>query len=271
MIRKRYDVGLTSELDLRRAQSQVDTARGDVARFTQLAAQDENALNLLIGSPMPPALLPSDLGSVSPPKELSPGMSSELLLQRPDVLAAEHQLKAANANIGAARSAFFPRISLTTAIGTASAGLSGLFKSGQGTWIFAPQITLPIFDARMWSAYDVTKVEREISVAQYEKAIQTAFREVADALAVQGTVSQQIAAQQSLVNAVAETYRLSNARYTNGIDGYLSVLDAQRSLYTAQQGLISLHLFRFTNLVTLYKVLGGGYATTSALPDTPIK
>ena len=271
LIRKRYDVGLASELDLRRVQSQVDAARGDVARYTQLAAQDENALNILIGSPMPPALLPSDLGSVSPPKEISPGMSSELLLQRPDVLAAEHQLKAANANIGAARSAFFPRISLTTAIGTASADLSGLFKSGQGTWSFAPQIIIPIFDARTWSAYDVTKVDREISVAQYEKAIQTAFREVADALAVRGTVNQQIAAQQSLVDAVAETYRLSNARYTKGIDSYLSVLDAQRSLYTAQQGLIALHLFRFTNLVTLYKVLGGGYATTPALPDAPIK
>jgi multidrug efflux system outer membrane protein len=271
LIRKRYDVGLASELDLWRAQSQVDAARGDVARYTQLAAQDENALNLLIGSPMPGALLPPDLGSVSPPKEIFPGMSSELLLQRPDVLAAEHQLKAANANIGAARSAFFPRISLTTAIGTASADLSGLFKSGQGTWSFAPQIIIPIFDARTWSAYDVTKVEKEITLAQYEKAIQTAFREVADALAVRGTVNQQIAAQQSLVDAVAETYRLSNARYTKGIDSYLSVLDAQRSLYTAQHGLISLQLVRVTNLVTLYKVLGGGYATTSALPDAPIK
>jgi multidrug efflux system outer membrane protein len=258
LIRKRYDVGLVSELDLRRAQSQVDTARGDVARYTQLTAQDENALNLLVGSPILSALLPAELGSVSPPKEISPGLSSELLLRRPDVLAAEHQLKAANANIGAARAAFFPRISLTTAIGTASAELSGLFKSGQGTWSFAPQIIMPIFDARTWSAYDVTKVEREISVAQYEQAIQVAFREVADALAVRGTVSQQIAAQQSLVDAVAVTYRLSNARYTKGIDSYLSVLDAQRSLYAAQQGLISIRLAQLANMVTLYKVLGGG-------------
>ena len=136
LIRKRYDVGLASELDLRRAQSQVDAARGDVARYTQLVAQDENALNLLVGSPLPPELLPSDLGSVSPPKEISPGLSSEVLLHRPDVLAAEHRLKAANANIGAARAAFFPRISLTTAIGTASAELSGLFKSGSETWSF---------------------------------------------------------------------------------------------------------------------------------------
>jgi multidrug efflux system outer membrane protein len=257
LIQKRYDVGFSSLLDLRRAQSQVDVARRDVASYTQMVAQDENALNLLVGSPMPSALLPAELGSVSLPKEISPGLSSELLLRRPDVLAAEHQLKAANANIGAARAAFFPNISLTTAIGTASAELSGLFKSGQGTWLFAPQIIMPIFDARMWSAYDVTKVEKEISVAQYEKVIQTAFREVADSLAVRGTVNQQIAAQQSLVDAVAETYRLSQARYTKGIDSYLSVLDAQRSLYGAEQGLIVLRLARINNTVALYKALGG--------------
>ncbi len=258
LIRKRYDVGLASELDLRRAQSQVDAARGDVARYTQLAAQDENALDLLVGSPISRDLLPADLVGVNPPKEISPGVSSELLLRRPDVLAAEHRLKAANANIGAARAAFFPRISLTAVGGTASADLSGLFKSGQGAWTFTPLVTIPIFDARTWSAYDVTKVEREIFLTQYEQTIQTAFREVADALAVRGTVNQQIAAQQSLVNAVSETFRLSNARYMKGIDSYLSVLDAQRSLYSAQQGLIALHLARTTNLVTLYKVLGGG-------------
>ena len=258
LIRKRYDVGITSELDLRQAQSQVDAARGNVARYTQLAAQDENALNLLAGSSLPSNLLPTELDSINPPKDISPGLSSELLLRRPDVLAAEHQLKAANANIGAARAAFFPRISLTTTIGTASADLSGLFKAGQGTWSFAPQIVMPIFDARTWSAYDVTKVDKEISVAQYEKVIQTSFREVADALAVKGTVEQQIAAQQSLLEAVAETYRLSNARYTKGIDSYLSVLDAQRSLYGAQQGLIALHLARLVNRVMLYMALGGG-------------
>jgi multidrug efflux system outer membrane protein len=240
------------------AQSQVDTAKVDVARNTQLAAQDENALNLLVGSPLSSDLLPADLNSVNPPKDISPGLSSELLLRRPDILAAEHQLKAANANIGAARAAFFPNISLTTTIGTTSAELSGLFKAGQGTWNFAPQIIMPIFDARTWSAYDVTKVEKEVSVAQYEKAIQTAFREVSDALAVKGTLNQQVAAQQSLVEAVAETYRLSNARYTKGIDSYLGVLDAQRSLYSAQQGLIVLRLARLVNQVTLYMALGGG-------------
>jgi outer membrane protein, multidrug efflux system len=258
LIKKRCDVGVSSELDLQRAQSQVDTARRDVALYTQLAAQDENLLNLLVGSPLPAAVPPSDLDSVSSLKEISPGLSSEPLLLRPDVLAAEHRLKAANANIGAARAAFFPRISLTTAIGTASADLSGLFKSGQGTWNFAPQIIMPIFDARTWFAYDVTKVDKEISVAQYEKAIQTAFREVADALAVRGTVNQQIAAQQSLVKAFSETYRLSTARYIKGIDNYLSVLDAQRSLFGAEQILIVLRLARLNNLITLYKVLGGG-------------
>ena len=258
LIRKQYDLGIASELDLRRVQSQVDAAKVEVARWTQVAAQDENALNLLAGSPLPLALLPADLGDITPPPEISAGLSSEILLQRPDVLATEHRLKAANANIGAARAAFFPRISLTSAIGTASADLSGLFKSGSETWMFAPQIAVPIFDARTWSAYDVTKADREIAVAQYEKTIQTAFREVADALAVRGMVERQVAAQQSLVDAVAETYRLSRVRYTLGLDSYLAVLDAQRSLYGAQQGLTSLRLARVANRVTLYQVLGGG-------------
>jgi multidrug efflux system outer membrane protein len=257
-IRRRCDVGLASELDLNQAQTQVDTARGDIARFTRFAAQDENALNLLVGSPTPKELLPADLGSVSPPKEISPGMSSEVLLRRPDIMAAEHQLKAANAFIGAARAAFFPRISLTTAIGTASSELSGLFESGSGTWIFTPQVVMPIFDARLWSAYDVTKVEKEIALAQYEKTIQTAFREVADALAVRGTADQQVSAQQSLVDALARTYHLSNVRYTQGIDSYLGVLDAQRFLRAAQLVLIAIRLGKFANQVTLYAVLGGG-------------
>jgi len=257
LIKKRFDAGIVSDLDVQRAQSQVDSARGDMARYTQLLAQDINALNLLVGTPVPQELLPADLSSVQPPKEVSPGLSSELLLARPDVLAAEHQLMAANANIGAARAAFFPRITLTGSVGTASADLYGLFNAGQGTWNFAPQIVMPIFDARTWYAYDVTKVEKEIAVAQYEKAIQTAFRDVADALAVRGTIDRQIAAQQSLVNAMSSAYRLSEMRYNKGIDSYLSVLDAQRSVYSARQGLITLQLLRHNNLVTLYKVLGG--------------
>ena len=185
-------------------------------------------------------------------------MSSEVLLRRPDVLQAESLLKAANADIGAARAAFFPRISLTGTVGTASSELSGLFESGSGAWSFAPQVVMPIFDPRTWSALKVTKVQREIAVTEYERAIQNAFREVADALAVHGTVDQQVAAQQSLVHAVAETYRLSNVRYDKGIDSYLSVLDAQRSLYAAQQGLVSLRLAKLANQVQLYAVLGGG-------------
>ena len=258
LIRKRYDVGLASELDLRRAQTQVETAKGDMARYTQLTAQDENALNLLAGTSVSQTLLPLLLDGIIPPKDISAGLPSETLLKRPDILAAEHRLKAANANIGAARAAFLPRISLTGTFGTASADLSGLFKDGSDAWSFIPQIKLPIFDARTWSAYDATKLEKEISVTQYEKTIQTAFREVADALAVRGTVDRQVSAQQSLVGAVAETYRLSNVRYEKGIDSYLSVLDAQRSLYGAQQGLTMLQLSRLANRMTLYKVLGGG-------------
>ncbi len=258
LIKRRYDVGLASELDLHRAQTQMDTARGDVARYTQLVAQDENALNLLVGSPVPSELLAADLSGVSSPREVSPGMTSEILLNRPDILAAEHQLKAVNANIGAARAAFFPRISLTTTLGTASSELSGLFKSGSGVWSFAPQIIMPVFDTRTWSALEAVKVERKIVLAQYEKAIQVAFREVADVLAQKGTVEDQMAAQESLVNAAAQTYRLSNARYIKGVDSYLSVLDSQRSLYAAQQGLIAFRLAQLANLVTLYKVLGGG-------------
>jgi multidrug efflux system outer membrane protein len=258
LIKRRYEIGLASQLDLRRAQTQVDTARGDVARYTKLVAQGENVLNLLVGSSVPNELSPKDLGGVSPPKEFSPGITSDVLLSRPDILAAEHQLKAVNANIGAARAAFFPRISLTTTLGTASSELSGLFKSGSGAWSFVPQIITPIFDARTWLALKAVKVEREIALVQYEKAIQTAFREVADALAEQGTIRDQIAAQESLVQALQETYRLSYLRYTKGIDSYLSVLDAQRSLYAAEQGLIALRLAEIANQVTLYKVLGGG-------------
>ena len=242
LIKRRHDLDLVSDLDLYRVQTQVDAARRDVARYRQQAAQDENALNLLVGSSVPGELLPAELSGVIPPKEISPGLSSEVLLRRPDVLQAEDLLKAANADIGAARAAFFPRISLTAAIGASSSELSGLFKAGSGAWSYAPQIVMPIFDARTWSANKAAKVQREIAVTQYEKAIQSAFREVADALAVRGTVDQQVAAQQSLVNAFAETYRLSNSRYDKGIDNYLSVLDAQRSLFAAQQGLVYLHL-----------------------------
>jgi outer membrane protein, multidrug efflux system len=258
LIRRRYEVGASSELDLRQAQTRVDAARVDISRYTAIVAGDENALTLLVGSPVPEELLPKELNTVTMLQDISPGLPADVLQRRPDILQAESLLMAAHANIGAARAAFFPRITLTTSIGTTSDQLSGLFKSGSDTWSFIPQIVMPIFDARTWSAYDVAKVDREISLTQYEKAIQAAFREVADALAQRGTIGDQMAAQQSLVEATADSYRLSDLRYKNGIDSYLTVLDAQRSLYGAQQGLITVRLSRLVNLVTLYKVLGGG-------------
>jgi multidrug efflux system outer membrane protein len=267
VIRRRFEVGLTPELNLRQVQTRVEAARVDVARYTALAAQDENALNLLAGSPVPADLLPEGLSGVKPLPEVSPGTPSEVLLRRPDILQAEHVLKAANANIGAARAAFFPRISLTTALGTASGDLSGLFTPGSYVWNYAPLIVLPIFDARTWSALTATKVEREIAVAQYERAIQGAFREVADTLAQKGTLGDQLTAQQSLLEASAQTYRLSKVRYEKGIDIYLNVLDAQRSLYSAQQGLIAIRLAKLANQVRLYAVLGGGDASTPLTPN----
>ncbi len=258
LIRRRFEVGLAPELDLRQAQTRVDAARRDIARYTEAVARDENALHELVGMPVPARLLPRTLSAVTPLPEISPGLSSEVLLQRPDILQAEHLLKAANANIGAARAAFFPRIALTAAAGTASGELEGLFQPGSFVWSYAPRLVLPIFDARTWAGLKVTQVEREIAVAHYEKAIQTAFREVADALATKGTISEQVAAQQSLVEATAKTFQLAQARYDKGIDLYLNVLDAQRSLYTAQQGLIAAKLAKLANQVRLYAVLGGG-------------
>jgi len=258
LVRRRFELGLASELDLRRAQTSVDAARVAVARYTQQAAQDGNALDLLAGAPVPERFLPKDLDSVPPTAVISPGLPSGVLLRRPDILAAEHRLKGAYANIGAARAAFFPRISLTAAFGTASGELSGLFESGSGAWNFSPEAVLPIFDARIWPALAVSRVDREIALAQYEKAIQAAFREVADTLAVRGTVDRQIAAQRSLVDASARTYHLSSVRYEKGIDDYFGVLDAQRSLYAAQQDLIAVRLAGAANQVRLYAALGGG-------------
>lgn len=258
LIRCRYDVGVATELDLQRAGTRVDAAKRDIAGFIQDIAREQNGLNLLAGSPVPEDLLPIDLSSVIPPGEISPGLSSEVLLGRPDIMAAEYRLQGAYALIGAARASFFPRIALTSSIGTASDDLSGLFSSGTDVWSFAPQIVMPIFDPRVWAALRVSKADQKILLTQYEKTIQTAFKEVADALAIQGTIDQQIAAQQSLINATEKTSSLATKRYEQGIDDYLGVLDAQRSFYAQQRILIALRLAKLVNRVNLYAVLGGG-------------
>jgi len=257
---RRFKAGVSSELELRQAQTSVDSSRVEIALYTRMIAEDENALRLLLGTDLPadPATAET-METAGLLKDLSAGTSSEVLQQRPDILQAEHLLKSYNANIGAARAAFFPRIVLIGSVGTASAELSGLFKDGSATWSFAPQITLPIFDAGTNRAkLKVAETDRDIALAQYEKAVQTAFREVSDALAQRGTIDEQLNAQQSLVAATARSHQLSEARYFKGIDNFLNVLDAQRSYYSAQQVLINFRLARLTNQVTLYKVLGGG-------------
>ncbi|MBN2653690.1 MAG: efflux transporter outer membrane subunit [Nitrospirae bacterium] len=260
IIKKRFEAGAASELDLLQAQTSVEAARVEAARYVTLIAQDENALALVAGAAMPAELIPDGLSEITSVKDLNPGLVSDILLKRPDILQAEHMLRAYNANIGAARAAFFPRITLTTGFGLASDELSGLFHGGPAaTWSFIPKITLPIFNAGKNEAnLKASEITRDIHIAQYEKAIQTAFREVADALAQKGTIKEQIDAQSSLADATARAYSLSEARYNNGISGYLQVLDAQRSLFSAQQSLITVKLSRLINLVTLYKVLGGG-------------
>ena len=268
LIQRRFEVGAASELDLRQAQTRLDAARVDIARYATLVAQDENALALVVGSAIPDELLPKALSeNLTAVQDIVPGMPSEVLLRRPDVLAAENQLKGFNANIGAARAAFFPRITLVGSVGVGSNELSGLFTPGSGAWAFTPKIVLPIFDTgSRWASLRVAEVDRDIAVARYEKAIQTAFREVADALAQRGTIDEQLGAQQSLTDATAASFRLSQARYEKGVDSYLIVLDSQRSLYGAQQGLIATRLTRLLNLVTLYKVLGGGGEVTLVPP-----
>ena len=235
-------------------------ARVDIARYKGYIAQDENALSLLVGAPVPSDLLPKEIATLPAMKEIASGVSSEVLLRRPDILMAEHHLKAYNANIGAARASYFPRISLTSgALGFVSTDLADLFKFGSRTWTFAPAVALPLFDSGTRNAsYRAAEVDRDIAVAMYEKSVQSAFREVSDALSLRTTLMDQQNAQETLVNTLEEAYRLSDARYKAGIDSYLSVLIAQRALYVAQQQLVGTRLARLSNQVVLYKVLGGG-------------
>jgi len=264
LIRRRFEAGASSQLDLRQAETLTEQARSDAAAATARVAQDRNALQLVVGAPIPAELLP-DGSDIRILPDLQPGLPSEVLTRRPDVLAAEHQLQARNANIGAARAAFFPRISLTGSAGTASSALDGLFRTGTGAWSFAPQIVLPLFDGGANLAnLSAAKADRDIATAQYEKAIQTAFREVADALAVRATIQERVGAQQRLVAAAADAQRLTQARYDRGVDAYLALLDAQRTLYGARQTLINTRLVESLNRIDLYKALGGGAAETAA-------
>ena len=258
LVHRQYEAGVATELDLRQAQTPLETARASAAQYTRLLAQAENALNLLAGTTVPADLLPDGLAQVADFREIAAGLPSDVLLDRPDVMQAEATLKAANADLGAARAAFFPRIALTGTIGSASRELNGLFDGGTGTWSFLPSASMPIFDARTWTAHRGAQVQRKLAVAQYEKAIQSAFRDVADALATRATIGEQLAAQQRLVEALTETNRLATARFEKGVDSYLVCLDAQRSLFAAQQGLISVRLAALVSRVQLYAALGGG-------------
>jgi outer membrane protein, multidrug efflux system len=261
LIKMSFDGGVATGLDLHQAETTVATAQANLAQYVREVAQDENALTVLLGTPMP-ADLPAapELDEEKLLTELPAALPAEVLIQRPDILAAEHNLVAANANIGAARAAFFPSILLTGNYGTASTELSGLFKSGSTAWTFSPQISLPIFaGGANVASLNLAKVQKNILVVQYEQAIQNGFREVSDALAGRATLDSQVQADEALVAATGESFRLSNMRFTSGVDNYLGVLDSQRSLYSAQQSLIAVKLARLQNLVTLYKALGGGW------------
>lgn len=261
LVEQQHERGAVSGLDRAQAQTTVEAARVDAARYAGNVAKDINALTLLVGVTLDAQLLPDDFAEqVTGLQPLPAGLPASVLLRRPDVLQAEHQLRAANANIGAARAAFLPSITLTGSVGSASSELSDLFTSGTGTWSFIPQITVPIFQGgRLRGNLGIANADRDIALAQYEGAIQTGFREVADALALTQTLAQQREAQQSLTAATTKTYELSQARYRAGRDSYLTLLDSQRTEYAARQGLITTRLEEQSNRVALYKVLGGGW------------
>ncbi|MDO8278873.1 MAG: efflux transporter outer membrane subunit [Burkholderiaceae bacterium] len=264
LVRLRFDNGVTSELDLRQAESLVEAARVALSQWLRQRALDQNLLTLLAGQPLPPEWLTVSpagaLAGAGVMADVPAGLPSDLLAKRPDIRAAEQQLIAANANIGAARAAFFPRISLTAGVGTVSNQLSGLFASGSYGWTFAPQLLLPLFDAgRNQAGLESARAGRELAVAQYDKSIQSAFREVADALAGRTTLSEQLRAQQAQADAEAARLRLTDLRYRSGVASHLDLLDAQRALFTARQAVIQVRLQQLQNQVTLYKALGGGW------------
>jgi len=256
-----FDAGASSELDLRTAEGQVETAKINVLTYERQIAQAKNYLTLLIGEPLPSDLpAPRSFNDTNLVAEIPAGLPSELVQRRPDILEAEHTLKAANANIGAARAAFFPTITLTASIGSTSSQLAKLFGSGTGVWSFAPQITVPIFTAGQNKAdLDAAKVSTRIDVANYQKSIQTAFREVADALVANSSYAEEIKEQTALITAQQRRYDLANLRYRQGDDTYLNVLSAQQDLYSAQQGQIQAQYNKLASQISLYKALGGGW------------
>jgi len=269
LTKRSYDAGVVSELDLRTAEGQMQTARSAVAGYEQQLAQLENYLVLLVGRPLPEDLPPPQ--PFNPQiclSDIPPGLPSDLLQRRPDILEAEHQLEAANANIGVARAAFFPTITLTGSAGTASTALEGLFAPGSQVWGISPQIQWPIFAAgTAWNELQAVKAGKRIEVANYQKAIQTAFREVADSLAVRATVEVQLDAGDARVKAEQRRYELAEARFRQGVDSYLTVLSAQQDLYNAQQSLIQSQYSRLFNLINLYQALGGGWLEHSPQPE----
>jgi outer membrane protein, multidrug efflux system len=265
--RQTFEGGVTSEVDLRTAEAQREAVRASVSLLAQQVEQFRNGLVLLVGAPLPDDLPPAaSLATQKLIEDLPAGLPADLLARRPDVRAAEHALQAANANIGVARAAFFPSVKLTAFGGSASTELSGLFQSGSGGWSFSPSITVPIFAAgRNKAQLDVAWIEQRIEIANYQRTIQNAFREVADALAVRNLINEAVAAQEARVVAAQRRYELTQQRFTAGIDSFLGVLLAQQELFTAQQSLIDARLARLANLTALYAALGGGWQDTSFL------
>ncbi len=261
IVKLQFDAGTGTELALRQAQTVVEQAQANYAAQVRGRAQAENALVLLIGEPLPADLPPPvRLGAQSILADIPEGLPSELLTRRPDILQAEALLRSENANIGAARAAFFPSIGITGLLGLASPALSGLFAGGTSLWSAAPSITVPIFNGGALAAnLDAAKIRKDIGIAQYEKAIQTAFREVSDGLAARGTYDDQLAALERFAAAQQRTLELSDFRYRNGVDSYLTVLTAQTGYYNAQLSVVATRLQRLTNLVDFYRALGGGW------------
>ncbi len=262
LVQQRVTAGIANQLELAQARTSLESVKANLAMYKRLVAQDLHYLNLLTGTALPDGLVNEEalLSTTEPISVMPQTLSSKVLLNRPDIMAAEHELKGANANIGAARAAFFPTVSLTASAGVISTDLADLFAGGSGSWIFSPSISVPIFTAgKLQAELDVTKIQKEIYVARYEKAIQTAFQEVADSLVAIETYEEQLVAQKANLEANEQYFSLAKSRYQEGVDSFLTLLDAQRSLYSSKQEYLTLKLAQLENQVVFYKVLGGGW------------